>query len=479
MACVIVGALPGKRRFALTKRKSAAAPRDAETKQVRKYFGTDGIRGRANGIITPELALKVGQAAGLIFHRGDYRHRVVIGKDTRLSGYMIETALVAGFTSVGMDVLLLGPMPTPAVAMLTRSMRADLGVMISASHNSYEDNGIKLFGPDGFKLSDEVEKTIEGLIESDLSRRLAGSADLGRAKRIESVHARYIEFAKRTLPRQADLSGIRIVVDSANGAAYKVAPEALWELGAEVVSIGVDPDGFNINREVGSTAPEALVKKVREVRADVGIALDGDADRVLVVDEKGHMVDGDQLMAVVARSWKEDGRLAQPGIVATIMSNLGLERFLGGMGLGLVRTAVGDRYVLEHMREHGYNLGGEQSGHIIMSDYTTTGDGLIAALQLLAVVKRLDKPVSDVCHCFEPLPQILKNVRYKTGQPLQQDSVVTAIESARERLGNQGRLVIRPSGTEPVIRVMGEGDDRDLVIRVVDDVVDALSQAAA
>jgi phosphoglucosamine mutase len=445
----------------------------------RKYFGTDGIRGRANRLITPELALKVGQAAGLQFHRGDYRHRVVIGKDTRLSGYMIETALVAGFTSVGMDVLLLGPMPTPAVAMLTRSMRADLGVMISASHNAYEDNGIKLFGPDGFKLSDEVEREIEALLDADLSRRLASSADLGRAKRIESVHARYIEFAKRTLPRRLDLEGMRVVVDCANGAAYKVAPETLWELGAEVIAIGVEPDGFNINREVGSTAPEALIAKVRELRADIGIALDGDADRVLIVDEKGHLVDGDQLMAVVARSWQEDGRLTQPGIVATIMSNLGLERYLAGLSLSLVRTAVGDRYVLEHMREHGYNLGGEQSGHIILSDYTTTGDGLLAALQLLSVVKRLDRPVSEVCRCFEPLPQILKNVRYKGGEPLQQSTVLTAIESARQTLGNRGRLVIRPSGTEPVIRVMGEGDDRDLVTRVVDDVVDALSRAAA
>jgi phosphoglucosamine mutase len=450
-----------------------------ERPQVRKYFGTDGIRGRANGVITPELAMRVGQAAGIVFQRGDYRHRVVIGKDTRLSGYMIETALVAGFTSVGVDVLLLGPMPTPAVAMLTRSMRADLGVMISASHNAYEDNGIKLFGPDGFKLTDEVENGIEALLDSNLTGRLAPSAALGRAKRIESVHARYIEFAKRTLPRQLTLDGMRVVVDCANGAAYKVAPETLWELGAEVISIGVDPDGFNINREVGSTAPDALVKKVRELRADIGIALDGDADRVLVVDEKGCKVDGDQLMAVVARSWKDDGRLAQPGIVATIMSNLGFERYLGGIGLNLVRTAVGDRYVLEHMREHGYNLGGEQSGHIIMSDYTTTGDGLIAALQLLSVVKRSDRPVSEVCHCFEPLPQILKNVRFKGGQPLQQDTVVTAIESARERLGKGGRLVIRPSGTEPVIRVMAEGDDKDLVAQVVDDVVDAVSRAAA
>jgi phosphoglucosamine mutase len=446
---------------------------------VRKYFGTDGIRGRANGVITPELALKVGQAAGLLFQRGEYRHRVVIGKDTRLSGYMIETALVAGFTSVGMDVLQLGPMPTPAVAMVTRSMRADLGVMISASHNSYEDNGIKLFGPDGFKLSDEVEREIEALIDTDLGRRLSESALLGRAKRIESVPARYIEFAKRTLPRNASLDGLRVVVDCANGAAYKVAPETLWELGAEVISMGVDPDGFNINKEVGSTAPEALIRKVRELRADIGIALDGDADRVLIVDEKGHAVDGDQLMGVVARSWRDDGRLSKDGIVATIMSNLGLERYLGALGLSLVRTAVGDRYVLEHMREHGYNLGGEQSGHIIMSDYTTTGDGLIAALQLLSVVKRVGRPVSEVCHVFEPLPQILKNVRYRTGQPLQQDAVVTVIEAARRRLGNQGRLVIRPSGTEPVIRVMGEGDDRDLVREVVDDVVDALSKAAA
>jgi phosphoglucosamine mutase len=444
----------------------------------RKYFGTDGVRGRANGVITPELALKVGQAAGLMFQRGDYRHRVVIGKDTRLSGYMIESALQAGFTSVGMDVLLLGPMPTPAVAMLTRSMRCDLGVMISASHNPYEDNGIKLFGPDGFKLSDEVESEIEALMDSQLSVRLAKSSALGRAKRIESVHARYIEFAKRTLPRQLDLEGLRVVVDCANGAAYKVAPETLWELGAEVIAIGVEPDGFNINRDVGSTAPDALVRKVRELRADIGIALDGDADRVLIIDEKGQPVDGDQLMAAVAKSWQDDGRLAQPGVVATIMSNLGLERFLGGLGLSLIRTAVGDRYVLEHMRGHGYNLGGEQSGHIIMSDYTTTGDGLIAALQLLSVVKGQNKPVSEVCHCFEPLPQILKNVRTAGGQPLTSASVVTAIEAAKERLGQGGRLVIRPSGTEPVIRVMGEGDDRALVTEVVDEVVDALSRAA-
>jgi phosphoglucosamine mutase len=358
-------------------------------------------------------------------------------------------------------------------------MRCDLGVMISASHNPYEDNGIKIFGPDGFKLSDETETEIEKLLDSSLGSRLSASHALGRAKRIESVHARYIEFAKRTLPRQLDLEGMRVVVDCANGAAYKVAPETLWELGAEVIPMGVEPDGFNINRDVGSTAPEALIRKVRELRADIGIALDGDADRVLIVDEKGQKVDGDQLMAVVARKWQDDGRLSQPGVVATIMSNLGLERYLDGLGLALIRTAVGDRYVLEHMREHGYNLGGEQSGHIILSDYMTTGDGLIAALQLLSVVKQLDRPVSEVCHCFEPLPQVLKNVRYKGGHPLQADAVVTVIESAKERLGKGGRLVIRASGTEPVIRVMGEGDDRDLVTSVVDDVVDAVARAAA
>src|SRR4051812_19433976 len=447
---------------------------------TRKLFGTDGIRGTANSEpMTPETALKVAMAVGESFRNGTHKHLVVIGKDTRLSGYMLEPALTAGFITMGMDVVLIGPLPTPAVAMLTRSMRADIGVMISASHNPYEDNGIKLFGPDGFKLNDEVEREIEALIDGELHKRLAGSRDLGRAKRIESVHARYIEFAKRTLPRQVTLDGLRVVVDCANGAAYRVAPETLWELGAEVIAIGTEPDGFNINRDVGSTAPAALVDKVRERRADIGIALDGDADRVLIVDEKGQVVDGDQLMAVVARSWKEDERLTQPGVVATIMSNLGLERYLGGLGLTLARTAVGDRYVLEHMRQHGYNLGGEQSGHIIMSDYTTTGDGLVAALQLLSVVQRQNRPVSEVCHCFDPLPQILKNVRYKAGEPLRQDSVVSAIEHARERLGNTGRLVIRPSGTEPVIRVMAEGDDRGLVNAVVDEVVDAVARAAA
>jgi phosphoglucosamine mutase len=446
---------------------------------ARKYFGTDGIRGLANRVITPDLALKVGQAAGLAFQRGDYQNRVVIGKDTRLSGYMIEYAMVAGFTSMGMNVMLLGPMPTPAVAMLTRSLRADLGVMISASHNKYEDNGIKLFGPDGFKLSDDTEHEIEALIDTDLGSRLAPSQGLGRAKRVEGVHARYIEFAKRTLPRQIDLSGLRIVVDCANGAAYKVAPEALWELGAEVISIGVEPDGFNINRDVGSTSTDALSRKVLELRADIGIALDGDADRVVIIDEKGRLVDGDQLMAVVARSWRDEGRLSKPGIVATVMSNLGLERHLGDLGLSMARTAVGDRYVLEHMREHGFNVGGEQSGHIILSDYATTGDGLVAALQVLACVKTQGRAVSEVCHCFDPLPQILKNVRFGKGKPLEQATVVSAIEASRVRLGSGGRLVIRPSGTEPVIRVMAEGDDRDLVQRAVDDVVEALKAVAA
>ncbi len=446
--------------------------------KLRKHFGTDGIRGLANGVITPELALKVGQATGLIFKRGDHRHRVVIGKDTRLSGYMIENSLTAGFVSVGIDVLLLGPVPTPAVAMLTRSMRADVGVMISASHNLYEDNGIKLFGPDGFKLSDEIEAEIEALLDSNLGAHLSKPEDLGRAKRVDSAHARYVEFAKRTLPRAISLDGLRIVLDCANGAGYKVAPEALWELGAEVIVMGAEPDGFNINRDVGSTSPEALIRKVREMRADVGIALDGDADRVLLVDEKGMPVDGDQLMAVVAQSWQEDGRLSQPGIVTTIMSNMGLERYLQSIGISMARTAVGDRHVLEHMREHGYNVGGEQSGHLILSDYSTTGDGLVAALQVLAVVRKEQRLVSEVCRRFEPLPQILKNVRFRSGQPLAQDSVVSVIEDGRKRLGAGGRLVIRPSGTEPLIRVMGEGDDHDLVTRVVDDIIDALTKAA-
>ena len=446
----------------------------------RRYFGTDGIRGLANSHpMTSEVALKVGMAAGKVFQSGTHRHRVVIGKDTRLSGYMLEAALMSGFTSVGMDVFLLGPMPTPAVAMLTRSLRADLGVMLSASHNPSHDNGIKLFDPDGYKLSDEMERHIEDLIDGDAKSLLAPAERIGRATRVESAQERYIEFAKRTLPKNLRLDGLRIVIDCANGAAYKVAPEALWELGAEVVKIGVEPNGLNINLKCGSTSPEALISKVKEVRADIGIALDGDADRVVIVNEKGQMVDGDQIMAVIAESWHRRGKLAAGGIVATVMSNLGLERYLKGQGLSLARTPVGDRYVTEHMRKHGFNVGGEQSGHIVLSDFTTTGDGLVSALQVLACVVSTGKPVSQVCHRFDPLPQVLMNVRYANGKPLEDSRVVKAIESAKVKLGDHGRLVIRPSGTEPVIRVMAEGDDERMVSSVVGDIVDAVRSAAA
>jgi phosphoglucosamine mutase len=447
---------------------------------TRRYFGTDGIRGMANSEpMTAEVALKVGMAAGNIFTgEARRRHRVVIGKDTRLSGYMIESALLSGFTSVGMDVFLLGPMPTPAVAMLTRSLRADLGVMISASHNAYHDNGIKLFDPDGYKLSDELELEIERLIDAPSERLLATPERIGRATRVESAQERYIEFAKRTLPRNLRLNGLRIVIDCAHGAGYKVAPEALWELGAEVIRIGVEPNGRNINEKCGSTAPEALVAKVLEVRADIGIALDGDADRVVIVDEKGQIVDGDQLMAVIAESWHKSGQLAAGGIVATVMSNLGLERYLAGLGLSLHRTPVGDRYVVEHMRKHGYNIGGEQSGHIVLSDFTTTGDGLVSALQVLAVVVATDRRVSEVCSRFERLPQVLRNVRYQNGSPLEDAKVQSAIDVAKKKLGAGGRLVIRPSGTEPVIRVMAEGDDERLVSNVVGEIVEAVKEAA-
>jgi len=418
-------------------------------------------------------------AAGVAFRRGEHRHRVVIGKDTRLSGYMIENALVAGFTAAGMDVFLLGPVPTPAVAMLTRSVRADIGVMISASHNSFQDNGIKLFGPDGYKLSDEIEMRIEDLVDEDLSGDMASPNDLGRATRVDGVRDRYVEFAKRTLPRALSLEGLRIVVDCANGAAYKVAPEALWELGAEVVTIGDEPNGFNINRDCGSTDTAELRRKVHETRADIGIALDGDADRVIIVDEVANEVDGDQLLALIGDYWNSSSRLTGGGIVATVMSNLGLERFLASKKLTLARTKVGDRYVVEHMREHGYNLGGEKSGHLVMSDFTTTGDGLVAALQVMAVMKSTDRPASEVCNKFEPVPQLLKNVRYKTGMPLEQDDVKEAIDDAVSTLGNSGRLVIRPSGTEPLIRIMAEGDDPSLVKTVVNDLVSVVSKSAA
>jgi phosphoglucosamine mutase len=448
---------------------------------AKRLFGTDGIRGQANTYpMTSEIALKAGMAAGRLFSRnGQHRHRVVIGKDTRLSGYMIETALTSGFTAAGVDVFLLGPVPTPGVAMLTRSMRADLGVMISASHNESQDNGIKFFDPDGYKLSDEMEDRMAAMIAGPSDQLMVPADKIGRAKRVESSQERYVEFAKRTLPRDVRLDGLRIVIDCANGAGYQVAPNALWELGAEVIKIGVDPNGSNINLKCGSTAPQSLCDKVREVRADIGIGLDGDADRVVIVDEKGQIVDGDQIMAVIAESWQKRGSLTAGGIVATIMSNLGLEHYLRDLGLTLARTAVGDRYVVEHMRKHGFNLGGEQSGHIVLSDFTTTGDGLVSALQVLAVVVQTGKPVSEVCSCFEPLPQVLKNVRYASGKPLEKDTVIKAIDSGKARLGGKGRVVIRPSGTEPVIRVMAEGDDQILVNQVVDDIAAAVQKVAA
>jgi phosphoglucosamine mutase len=441
----------------------------------KKLFGTDGVRGQANQYpMTSEIALKLGMAAGKMFTNGSHRHRVVIGKDTRLSGYMIESALISGFTSVGMDVFQLGPVPTPGVAMLTRSMRADLGVMISASHNSFADNGIKIFGPDGYKLCDAQEAEITEMIEGDISSLLAEPRQIGRAKRIESSRDRYIEAAKRSLPRNMRFENLRIVIDCAHGAAYKVAPLALWELGAEVITIGVDPNGTNINEGCGSTSPEALCEKVKEMRADIGIALDGDADRVVIVDEKGQLVDGDQLMAVIAKSWNDQGKLQAGGVVATVMSNLGFERFLENEKLKLIRTPVGDRYVVEHMRQHGFNVGGEQSGHIVLTDFSTTGDGLVSALQILAVVVSSGKPVSEVCSQFEPIPQLLQNVRFSSGTPLEEVSVIEAIKEGESRLGQKGRLVIRPSGTEPLIRVMAEGDDKGLVEDVVSDIVGVL-----
>lgn len=443
---------------------------------TRKYFGTDGIRGRTNQLpMTAQMALKVGQAAGTHFRRGDHRHRVVIGKDTRLSGYMMETALVAGFTSVGMDVVMVGPVPTPAVAMLTHSMRADLGVMISASHNKFADNGIKLFGPTGYKLSDADEAAIEALLEQE--PELVPAEEIGRAKRIEDARGRYIHAAKDTFPSRLTLDGLKVVVDCANGAAYQVAPSALWELGAEVTAIGVAPNGLNINDECGSTDTALLRRTVVENGAHIGLALDGDADRLIVVDEKGAIVDGDQLMALIGASWHRRGVLKGGGIVATVMSNLGLERFLEGQGLSLERTAVGDRYVLEAMRAKGYNVGGEQSGHIILSDYGTTGDGLVAGLQVLAELVLAGKPASEVLNLFEPLPQLLRNVRFAGGTPLETQGVKVAIAEGEGRLNGRGRLVIRKSGTEPLIRVMAEGDDEALVAEVVDSICAAVQAA--
>lgn len=446
----------------------------------RAYFGTDGIRGRANQHpMTAEVALRVGLAAGKMFRSSDdRRHLVVIGKDTRLSGYMIEPALVAGFTSVGMDVRLFGPLPTPGVAMMTRSMRADLGVMISASHNSYTDNGIKLFGPDGYKLSDEIELKIEALMGQDLTEGLANPAQLGRVVRIDDAQARYIEIAKATFPRELTLSGLRVVIDCANGAAYKVAPTALYELGAEVISIGVTPSGSNINEECGSTHTGPMAEAVKKYRADIGIALDGDADRVIICDEKGQVIDGDQLMAIIALRLHRQGKLKGNGLVATVMSNLGLERLMTKNKLKLERTNVGDRYVMERMREGGYTLGGEQSGHIILSNYSTTGDGLIAALQVLAELVETQKPMSTLARQFEPVPQLLKNIRIAPGaKPLETEAVKAAITAGEAELGKSGRVLVRASGTEPLIRVMAEGDDAALVTKVVDDILAVVQKA--
>ena len=441
-------------------------------------FGTDGVRGLANTEpITPQTVLRLAMAVGQRFRRGDHRHLVVIGKDTRLSGYMLEPALTAGFVSMGMDVVLVGPLPTPALAVLTRSLRADLGVVISASHNPYYDNGIKLFGPDGYKLSDDEEAEIERLME-DASLDPAESGDLGRARRLDDAQGRYIEYVKQTFPRGLRLDGLRIVVDCANGAAYKVAPTVLWELGADVLPIGVDPDGTNINRNCGATEPDMISERVVSAGADLGIAFDGDADRVIISDEHGRIVDGDQLMALIATQMHESGRLLGGGVVATVMSNLGLERYLDGLGLSLVRTAVGDRYVVERMRDDGYNVGGEQSGHIILSDYGTTGDGLIAALQALAALIVRDGAASEVLNVFESLPQIQRNVRFAGGAPLEDRAVRDAIAAGETQLGTDGRLVIRKSGTEPVIRVMAQGDDETLVGDVVQDIVGVIERVS-
>ncbi|MBV8972526.1 MAG: phosphoglucosamine mutase [Sphingomonadaceae bacterium] len=443
---------------------------------ARRFFGTDGIRGLTNTPpMTAETAMRVGQAAGTRFLRGRHKHRVLIGKDTRLSGYMIESALTAGFTSVGMDVVQVGPMPTPAVAMLTRSMRADLGVMVSASHNPFHDNGIKLFGPDGYKLSDADEAEIEALL--DTAPVLAAPAAIGRARRIDDAQGRYIHSAKSSFPERLRLDGLKVVIDCAHGAAYKVAPAALWELGADIVPIGVNPDGFNVNAEIGSTHPAAMQERVVASGANIGIALDGDADRLIIADENGALVDGDQLMALIAGDWARRGKLKGGGLVATVMSNLGLERYLGGLGLTLERTAVGDRYVLEAMRARGFNLGGEQSGHIILADHATTGDGLVAALQILAVLIQAGKPASELLHLFDPLPQLLKNVRFAGGAPLETLPVQQAIAEGEARLNGTGRVLIRKSGTEPLIRVMAEGEDIALVTAVVDDICAAVAAA--
>ena len=449
-------------------------PMTVQSRQ-RNIFGTDGVRGLANaGAMTPDSIMRLGIAAGRVFKNGNHRHRVVIGKDTRLSGYMIEPALTAGFAASGMDVFLLGPLPTPAMAMLTRSLRADLGVMISASHNPYHDNGLKFFDPTGFKLSDETELEIECLIEEGGDASLASSSDLGRVKRIDDAGARYIEFAKNTFPKKLSLDGLRVVVDCANGAAYKVAPTVLWELGAEVKTIGVEPNGTNINQNCGSTSTKQMQNAVLEYRADIGIALDGDADRVIICDEKGVIVDGDQILALIARFLKKRDRLKGGGIVSTVMSNLGLERYIESLGLSFERTKVGDRYVVEAMREKSMNVGGEPSGHVILNDHCTTGDGLVTALQVLAVVAGEKQKVSEACHSFDPFPQLLENVRYCGGDPLNEASVRATIADAEAQLGDSGRLVIRKSGTEPLIRVMAEAEDAALVNETVSKICKAV-----
>ena len=455
-------------------------PPASATTRSRRLFGTDGIRGKANSPpMTAEMALRLGQAAGVMFVRGSHRHRVIIGKDTRLSGYMLEPALTAGFIGAGMDVTLAGPLPTPAIAMLTRSLRADLGVVISASHNPFEDNGIKLFGPDGTKLSDATEAEIEALMAQDLTARLAAPAELGKASRLVDAAGRYVEWVKASFPRGLSLEGMRIVLDCAHGAAYKVAPAALYELGATIIPLGVQPDGFNINRDCGSTAPASLCAAVLEHKADLGVALDGDADRVILVDETGAVIDGDQVLALVARRFQAAGRLTGGAVVATVMSNLGLERFLSGIGLTLHRTAVGDRYVAEAMRAGGHNVGGEQSGHVILSDFGTTGDGLIASLQVMAAIADAQQPASVVCRIFTPLPQILRNVRFVGESPLTKPSVQAAMAEAMARLDGIGRLLVRPSGTEPLIRVMAEGENYAMIDHLVTGLVSLIEREMA
>lgn len=445
----------------------------------RKYFGTDGIRGQVNKKhMTPDVAMRLGLAAGRVFKRGDHVHRVVIGKDTRRSGYMFEPALASGFVAAGMDVIMVGPMPTPAVAMLVKSLRADLGVMISASHNPHYDNGLKFFGPDGYKLSDETEIEIEGLLDNGCNDVLVEATGLGKASRLESARGRYVEFAKATVPSGVSFDGLKVVVDCANGAAYKVAPDVLWELGADVIPMSVEPNGFNINEKCGSTYPQAMCERVLKEGANLGIALDGDADRLILCNEKGEIVDGDQIMALITRNWAKRDILAGGGLVSTVMSNLGLERLLHSENLKLERTQVGDRYVVARMRETGMNVGGEQSGHIVLTDFSTTGDGLVSALQVMTEITQSGSPASEACNQFEPVPQLLKSIKYTVANPLDASNVKRAIKAAEEALAGSGRLVIRKSGTEPLMRVMAEGDNADVVAQHVEAICHEVETAA-